>query len=98
MPQEVAAFELTDIEVNRMFRDVQAIRNLVNGIFNVEDTFLVEVQHDLAIFSIVRDIAIGVLSWDDHYSARVPYLVSSLALGSCMVLACTPFTAWRLPC
>jgi len=36
-----AAFELTNIEVDRMFGDVQPIGDLIDGIFNIEDAFLI---------------------------------------------------------
>ncbi len=49
-PSEITALELADVEIDSVFGDVQAVSNLVDRIFNIEDPFLVEIQHDLTIF------------------------------------------------
>ncbi len=43
-----------------MLGDIQTIGHLVNGVFDIEDPFFVEIQHDLAVFRIIRHAAIGV--------------------------------------
>ena len=40
---EITAFELADLEIDSVFGDVQAVSNLVDRIFNIEDPFLVEI-------------------------------------------------------
>ena len=58
------ALELADVEIDSVFGDVQAVSNLVDRVFNIEDPFLVEIQHDLTIFGVIRNIAIGIHFFD----------------------------------
>ena len=37
------ALELADVEIDSVFGDVQAVSNLVDRVFNIEDPFLVEI-------------------------------------------------------
>ncbi|STW04197.1 Uncharacterised protein [Klebsiella grimontii] len=43
-----------------MLRDVQPIGYLVNGILDIKDPFLIEVQDDLPIFGVVRNVTVSV--------------------------------------
>lgn len=36
---EITALELADVEIDSVFGDVQAVSNLVDRIFNIEDPF-----------------------------------------------------------
>lgn len=47
-----------------MFGNIQTISNLINRVFYVEYPFLVEIQYDLAIFGVIRNIAIGIHFFD----------------------------------
>ncbi len=49
-----------------MFGDVQAVSHLVDRIFDVKDAFLVKVKHDLAIFGVIGNIAIGIDLFDSE--------------------------------
>lgn len=40
---------------------------LVNGVFNIENVFFVQVKDDLMIFCIVRDIMIGIYFFDCEF-------------------------------
>lgn len=40
---EITALELADVEIDSVFGDVQAVSNLVDRVFNIEDPFLVEI-------------------------------------------------------
>lgn len=42
-----------------MLGDIEAIRNLIDRIFNIEDALLIKIQHDLAVLGVVGDVAIG---------------------------------------
>lgn len=42
---EITALELADVEIDSVFGDVQAVSNLVDRVFNIEDPFL---RRDLA--------------------------------------------------
>ncbi len=43
-----------------MFGDIQAIGHLVDGIFDIKNPFLIEVQDDLTILGVVGYVAIGI--------------------------------------
>lgn len=43
-----------------MFRDIQAVCDLIYRILNVENAFLVKIQHNLAILGVIRHAAIGI--------------------------------------
>ncbi len=47
-----------------MFGDIQAIGHLVDGVFNIENPFLIEIEHDLTILGVVGDVAIGIHLFD----------------------------------
>lgn len=36
---QITAFELADVEIDSVFGDVQAVSNLVDRVFNIEDPF-----------------------------------------------------------
>ena len=50
-----------------MFGDVQPIGDLVDGIFNIEDAFLIQIQDDLAVLRVVGNIAIGIHFFDCEF-------------------------------
>lgn len=52
-----------------MFGNIQTISNLINRVFYVEYPFLVEIQYDLAIFGVIRNIAIGIHFFDGETPA-----------------------------
>ena len=43
-----------------MLGDIQTIGHLVNGVFDVKNPFLVEVQYDLTVLGVVRYVAVGI--------------------------------------
>ena len=43
-----------------MLGDVETIGHLVDGVFNIKNPFFIEIEHDLAILGVVRDVAVGI--------------------------------------
>ena len=50
-----------------MFGDVQPIGDLVDGIFNIEDAFLIQIQDYLAVLRVVGNITIGIHFFDCEF-------------------------------